>query len=70
MMIETHALDLYLRMADACTKPGARRIFFSLGEEEKSHLKALGELLEEKSLHGKGDPSRQRSIRKATPIPE
>lgn len=45
MMIETQALDLYLRMADACTDAGAREVFLHIGEEEKNHLASLGDLL-------------------------
>ncbi len=45
MMIEVQALDLYLRVADACTHPGAKEVFFGLGDEEKSHLTALGQML-------------------------
>jgi rhodanese-related sulfurtransferase/rubrerythrin len=45
MMIEVQALDLYLRVADACTHPGAKEVFFGLGDEEKSHLAALGKML-------------------------
>jgi sulfur-carrier protein adenylyltransferase/sulfurtransferase len=45
MMIETQALDLYLRMAQACADSGAAAVFFGIGDEEKSHLSALGDLL-------------------------
>jgi len=55
MIIETHALDLYLRMAEACTDPGAKDVFFSLGDEEKGHLNALGGLLGEKAGSRKDD---------------
>ncbi|MEN6440828.1 MAG: rhodanese-like domain-containing protein [Syntrophobacter sp.] len=58
MIIETHALDLYLRMADTCTDPGTKDVFFSLGEEEKSHLNALGGLLGEKTGSRKSDDPR------------
>lgn len=45
MMIETQALDLYLRMARACGDSSAGEVFFRIGDEEKTHLNALGELL-------------------------
>jgi len=45
MMIETQALDLYLRMARACEDSRAGEVFFRIGDEEKMHLTALGDLL-------------------------
>lgn len=45
MMIETQALDLYLRMGQACKDTRAGEVFFRIGDEEKSHLTALGDLL-------------------------
>lgn len=45
MMIEVQALDLYLRMAEACAHQGTKDVFFGLGNEEKSHLNSLGKLL-------------------------
>lgn len=45
MMIETQALDLYLRMAEAGTDPGARDVFLRISDEEKNHLSSLGALL-------------------------
>jgi rhodanese-related sulfurtransferase/rubrerythrin len=45
MMIETQALDLYLRMGQACKDTLAGEVFFHIGNEEKIHLNALGELL-------------------------
>lgn len=45
MMTETQALDLYLRMADACADPAAREVFFRLSDEEKHHLAVLGAYL-------------------------
>ena len=51
MMIETQALDLYLRMAQASRKPETREVLFQIAEEEKAHLAALGRLLETHSPH-------------------
>jgi rhodanese-related sulfurtransferase/rubrerythrin len=48
MMLETQALDLYLRFAGRCSQPQTREVLFTLAEEEKAHLASLGRLLEEK----------------------
>lgn len=48
MMLETQALDLYLRFANRCKQSQTRDVLFSLAEEEKAHLARLGRLLEEK----------------------
>ena len=53
MMLETQALDLYLRLARRSANPLARTILLAIAEEEKSHLSRLGELLAEK-LQGRG----------------
>jgi rubrerythrin len=49
MMLETQALDLYLRFADKSTDSGSQQVLFKLADEEKSHLEALGQLIEIKS---------------------
>lgn len=49
MMLETQALDLYLRFADKSTDTGSQQVLFKLADEEKSHLEALGQLIEKKS---------------------
>jgi rhodanese-related sulfurtransferase/rubrerythrin len=46
MMIETQALDLYLRMAEESRRPETREKLFHIAEEEKAHLAALGRWLE------------------------
>ncbi|HVO83798.1 MAG TPA: rhodanese-like domain-containing protein [Syntrophobacteria bacterium] len=46
MMIETQALDLYLRMAQASRRLDTRDVLFQIADEEKAHLAALGRLLE------------------------
>jgi len=48
MMLETQALDLYLRFAGRCSQAETREVLFTLAEEEKAHLASLGRLLEEK----------------------
>jgi rhodanese-related sulfurtransferase/rubrerythrin len=49
MMLETQALDLYLRFADKLARDDARQTLFKIAGEEKAHLAALGRLLEEKA---------------------
>jgi sulfur-carrier protein adenylyltransferase/sulfurtransferase len=48
MMLETQALDLYLRLADRCADQAAQGVLFAIADEEKAHLARLGRLLEEK----------------------
>ncbi len=47
MMVETQALDLYLRMAAASNDASTKEVLFEIAEEEKAHLRALGRVLEE-----------------------
>lgn len=49
MMVETQALDLYLRMAQASHQEETRHILYKISNEEKAHLAALGDLMEEKA---------------------
>ncbi len=46
MVIETQALDLYMRYAERMTDAKSRDILVNLAEEEKVHLKELGKLLD------------------------
>ena len=48
MMLETQALDLYLRFADRSEQAQTKKILFTLAGEEKAHLASLWRLLEEK----------------------
>jgi sulfur-carrier protein adenylyltransferase/sulfurtransferase len=48
MMLETQALDLYLRFAGRCEQPQTKEVLYALAGEEKAHLASLGRLLEEK----------------------
>lgn len=48
MMLETQALDLYLRFAEKSTNPKTKKVLLRIADEEKGHLSALGRLLEEK----------------------
>ena len=47
MGIEAQALDLYLRAADNSTQADTRQVLLHIAEEERAHLKLLGELLDE-----------------------
>jgi rhodanese-related sulfurtransferase/rubrerythrin len=53
MMLETQALDLYLRFAGRSANAQTRDVLFTISGEEKAHLAALGRLLEEKLEGGK-----------------
>lgn len=46
MGIEAQALDLYLRMSYKLAQEQARQALYDLAQEERAHLKALGQLLE------------------------
>jgi sulfur-carrier protein adenylyltransferase/sulfurtransferase len=48
MMLETQALDLYLRFAGRCDQAAAREVLYALAGEEREHLARLGQMLEEK----------------------
>ena len=45
MMIETQALDLYMRFAQASGNERTQTVLFSIADEDKTHLSALGPLL-------------------------
>ena len=47
MMVETQALDLYLRMAQTNLNENARTVLLRIAEEEKAHLSLLGRYLDE-----------------------
>ncbi len=48
MMLETQALDLYLRLAQRASNRPTQTVLFAIANEEKVHLARLGQLLEEK----------------------
>jgi len=50
MMIETQALDLYLRMAVESRNEVAKKVLFRIADEEKTHLNLLGRFMDEKVL--------------------
>lgn len=49
MMVETQALDLYLRFGMKTTAEATKGVLYKIADEEKSHLSALGQLREKKS---------------------
>lgn len=46
MTIEAQALDLYQRAADNSTAAERKKAFLQIADEEKAHLKRLGELMD------------------------
>jgi rubrerythrin len=46
MMMETQALDLYLRFLDKVSGPEVKNTLYMLADEEKGHLKRLGGLMD------------------------
>jgi rhodanese-related sulfurtransferase/rubrerythrin len=50
LMLETQALDLYLRLARKMAAPAAREVLWHIGQEEKTHLARLAHLQEEKGV--------------------
>ena len=44
MSLETDSLDLYLRMARKTRDEETATVFYDLADEEKTHLKRLGDL--------------------------
>jgi len=52
MMLETQALDLYMRYSEKAGDEKSKTVLYDIAEEEKAHLKALGRLMEEKALKG------------------
>jgi len=48
MSLETDSLDLYLRMAQKSRNNETSAVFYALANEEKTHLKSLGEVFRRK----------------------
>jgi rubrerythrin len=48
MMLETQALDLYMRFAEKSREEETKQVLFTLAEEEKVHVQALSKLFDEK----------------------
>ena len=49
MMLETQAMDLYMRYSQKIEDEKSKNILYDIAEEEKAHLGSLGRLLELKS---------------------
>jgi rubrerythrin len=49
MMLETQALDLYLRFADKSENQQTKDVLQRIGDEEKGHLAALANLRDKKT---------------------
>jgi rubrerythrin len=46
MMLEAQAMDLYMRYAEKSEDPEVKKVLFKMANEEKAHLKSLGDLLD------------------------
>ncbi len=46
MMLEAQGMDLYMRYAEKSENPKVQKILFEMAEDEKAHLKSLGNLFE------------------------
>ena len=51
MMLEMQALDLFLRYLERSQDLDTKAVLMELAEQEKSHLKYLGDLIDEKTGH-------------------
>ncbi|MBW2343382.1 MAG: sulfurtransferase, partial [Deltaproteobacteria bacterium] len=49
MMLETQALDLYMRYSEKAKDEKSKTVLYDIAEEEKAHLASLGRLMEEKA---------------------
>ena len=49
MMLETQALDLYLRYSQKAKNEESKTVLYDIAEEEKAHLATLGRLIEAKA---------------------
>jgi len=49
LMIETQALDLYLRYAERSADAHTAEVLYTIADEEKAHLGALGQLMDKKA---------------------
>jgi rubrerythrin len=52
MMLETQALDLYLRYSQRTEDDKSKAVLFDIAEEEKAHLRALGDLMDKGPQQG------------------
>lgn len=49
MMLETQALDLYLRFSQRSEDESTTEVLLELADQEKGHLKVLGDLMEKRA---------------------
>jgi rubrerythrin len=49
MMLESQAMDLYMRYSEKARDQKSKTVLYDIAEEEKAHLKALGHLMEQKA---------------------
>jgi len=49
MMLETQALDLYMRYSQRLEDASGKDVLYGLAEEEKGHLASLGRLMDERA---------------------
>ncbi len=52
MMLETQALDLYLRYSQRTEDDKSKAVLFDIAEEETAHLRALGDLMDKGPQQG------------------
>ncbi|MGB5992654.1 MAG: ferritin family protein, partial [Desulfobacterales bacterium] len=46
LMLESQALDLYLRFSDRVSDPLSKNALYKIADEEKSHLSVVAKMLE------------------------
>ncbi|MBW1768688.1 MAG: sulfurtransferase [Deltaproteobacteria bacterium] len=49
MMLEAQALDLYMRYSEKAKDEKSKTVLYGIAEDEKTHLKALGRLMEDRA---------------------
>jgi len=49
MMLESQAMDLYMRYSQKTKDEKGRTVLYDIAEEEKAHLRTLGRLMDEKA---------------------
>jgi len=49
MMLESQAMDLYMRYSEKSKDEKSKTVLLDIAEEEKAHLKTLGRLMDERS---------------------
>ena len=49
MMLETQALDLYMRYTEKTKDEKSKAVLYEIAEEEKAHLSTLGSLVEKRA---------------------